>query len=76
VDSDSFEEESSRQDHLVPPPDADVEDVLGLVGHEMDVYLLVEWDLGNLDFATEEGDAAIGVDQPGSHRQKTSLGEA
>ena len=61
-------------DQLVVPPDADVHDVLGSIGDEVDLNRLAEWDLRQLDGVLEQGNAAIAVHHSGFSQAEDIFG--
>jgi hypothetical protein len=49
-------------DHFVIVPDADVHEVCGCIGNEMNIDVLKQGDIGYLDGMAKEGDPSVCVD--------------
>jgi hypothetical protein len=49
-------------DRFAIPPDADVHEVCGYVGNEMNIHVVKQTDIGYLDGMVKEGDASVSID--------------
>ena len=49
-------------DHFVIVPDADVHEVFGRVGNEMDIDIVEQRGIGHFDRVVKEGDASVAID--------------
>ena len=49
-------------DQFVLPPDANIHEMCGDVGHEMDIHVMKQGDIGYLDGVVEEGDTSVAID--------------
>jgi hypothetical protein len=74
VNPDTLQGEGGGLENLVLAPDTDVQDSLVLIWDEMQLHLLMGKHLADLDLPAEEGNTAIGVDQPAFAQAEDVLG--
>jgi len=61
VDTETLEWQRDGVDHFVIGPDADVHEVFGDVGNEMDIDIVEQRGIGYFDGVVKEGDTSVAI---------------